>query len=792
MSTGDHPLPSQDGRDSSEESSAEKMLGDAHYLIHADPDEVLALTSRAVGTEARLAAAVYRTSVGRHRDLPPAARRQVLAVDAARWQAGDLCRRLAEAPDEHGAEASFRVEWATGTSLDGALLWSADLPDHEKLGSAGAWAVAAGGTPGQGVVTVASFGRDGWTWDLESGRCVGRPVFDDGGVEALETVVLDGRPSLIVSGYSIVDGLMRASVWVMDLGSGRRVGSPFVAEGNTSDPLAVAMVAGRPVAISGGPAARVWDLLAGRPLGTPFEAHGDARVISIASTALDGRTVAVTGDSDGFVRVWDPLDGKEVAAAIEMSGQSKSLLALSLDRRPVVVCGGYDGPVEVRDLRDGTLIRELLPEGVLGHRGRSLATAELDGRPILVAVDRDGCLRVLDASTGEPLCTPLPSGRGRPDAVRVAEAGGRVIAVTSGFLSSVVQAWDLAEVCAASIAGRPGRLPGDITALTVGEVDGREVIVTAHHDEPAKDARRGEGYVCVTDLADGTSLGPAIPTGKGLIRLALADLHGDPIAVINCNQRFEPRLLRLPAGQAVDITFRTPHYKQDHHGHITAVATGYLDGRPVAVTGGHHNEARVWFLDNGSMCTSVTGRGDEYTHVTAVAVGALRGRPVAVTAGHGFDTPEIRVWWLSSGRAVCQPDTGHAGGVNTGHEGVVNAAAIGALDGVPVVVTGSPDRTVRVWGLDSGRLLREPMMGHTAAVLAVVVTEWEGVPVVVTGGADRTVRVWDLDSGRQLQQLDLPGAVSHVAVASDGRLIVAFGDDMVVLKLQHLAAGREA
>ncbi|MFI7136008.1 WD40 repeat domain-containing protein [Nonomuraea sp. NPDC050153] len=646
--------------------------------------------------------------------------------------------------------------------------------------------MAACGPPGQAMVAVASWGRDGWTWDLGSGRCVGRPAFDDGGVEALETEVLDGRRSLIVSGYSIVGDLVRASVWVMDLDSGQRVGSPFVTEGNTSDPLAVTTVAGRPVAISGGSAVRVWDLLAGRPLGTPFAAHNGTRVISIAATTLDGRAVAVTGDDNGLVHVWDPLNGMEVAAPIETSGKPESLLTLSLDGRPVVVCGGggYDGPVEVRDLRGGTLVRELLPEGVLAGRGRSLAAAELHGRPILVAVDRDGCLRVLDPATGEPLCAPLPPGRGRPDAVRVAEADGRPIAVTSGFHSPVVQAWDLAAACAAPAAGRPRSLPGDITALTVGKINGREVIVTAHHDDPAKDPRRGEGYVCVTDLADGTSMGPAIPTGEGQIRLALADLHGAPVAVINCNQRFEPRLLRLPGGQDMNITFRTPHYKQDHHGHITAVATGHLDDRPVVVTGGGRNEARVWFLDDGSMRTSVTGRGDEYTHVAAVAVGSLRGRPVAVTAGHGFDAPEIRVWWLSSGRAVCQPETGH--------NGAVNAAAISALDGVPVVVTGSADRTVRVWGLDSGRLVRDPLMGHTAAVLAVVVTELDGRPVVVAGSADRTVRVWDLDSGRQLQQADLPGAVSHVAVASDGRLIVAFGDDIAVLALQSLAAERES
>ncbi|MGW6502814.1 hypothetical protein [Nonomuraea angiospora] len=62
--------------------------------------------------------------------------------------------------------------------------------------------------------------------------------------------------------------------------------------------------------------------------------------------------------------------------------------------------------------------------------------------------------------------------------------------------------------------------------------------------------------------------------------------------------------------------------------------------------------------------------------------------------------------------------------------------------------------------------------------------------MVVTGGADRTVRMWDLDSGRHLRRVDLPGAVSQVAVASGGRLVVAFGDDLAIMSPQHLAAER--
>ena len=73
--------------------------------------------------------------------------------------------------------------------------------------------------------------------------------------------------------------------------------------------------------------------------------------------------------------------------------------------------------------------------------------------------------------------------------------------------------------------------------------------------------------------------------------------------------------------------------------------------------------------------------------------------------------------------------------------GWVNSLALSA-DGRRVV-SGSADKTLCVWDLDSGGPQRV-LEGHSDGVTAVALSadgRW-----VVSGSADKTVRVWDLDS----------------------------------------------
>ena len=115
----------------------------------------------------------------------------------------------------------------------------------------------------------------------------------------------------------------------------------------------------------------------------------------------------------------------------------------------------------------------------------------------------------------------------------------------------------------------------------------------------------------------------------------------------------------------------------------------------------------------------------------------------------------------------------------TGHTGGVGALACTSLDGVPVAVTGSWDRTVRVWDLATGIPLGQPLTGHTDRVGAVACTSLDGVPVAVTGSYDQTVRVWNLRTGEPAG-LIVAGDAHALAITADGVLVVGMGHDVAV------------
>ncbi|WP_327282142.1 MULTISPECIES: caspase family protein [unclassified Streptomyces] len=158
--------------------------------------------------------------------------------------------------------------------------------------------------------------------------------------------------------------------------------------------------------------------------------------------------------------------------------------------------------------------------------------------------------------------------------------------------------------------------------------------------------------------------------------------------------------------------------------------------------------------------------------VACVAVGLLDGRPIAVT---GSMDRTARVWDLQAQRQIGDPlPVGIA----------VSAIAIGELGDYTVALTGGDDGVVRIWDLSAGQEYGAPLTGHTNRVESIVVGAVRGHPVVLTASADGTARVWDLVERRQLGR-DLSAHRRSVRAADlgelDGRPIaVTGGEDKAV------------
>ena len=67
----------------------------------------------------------------------------------------------------------------------------------------------------------------------------------------------------------------------------------------------------------------------------------------------------------------------------------------------------------------------------------------------------------------------------------------------------------------------------------------------------------------------------------------------------------------------------------------------------------------------------------------------------------------------------------------------MTALALGAIDGAPVIISGSEDNTIRYWDARTGELLGKQPERRTTQPHWIAFVEIDGVPIIVVLGSDR-------------------------------------------------------
>ncbi|MEH0577660.1 hypothetical protein QBA54_25020 [Streptomyces sp. B21-108] len=705
-------------------------LTDPGWLVHGDPELVLAGLDGAASQEELLAAAVYRASGHVHRDAGVGVRRQVLALDAARFGNRELARDIATVavrPEMPELDAPWVVQWATGSDLDSRLRYA--LPVPAKVG-----VLATVVVEGRGLAVAGC--KDGTlhAWDLATGSRLGKAVSaHTGAVETLATAVLNGRPVAVTGGF---DKIVR--VW--DLAAGELIGACSADDDSWVKALATGLVEGRPVVVGAciDDVVRVWDLATLSQHSEPLTIH-TGFVSALATAVLDGHPVVATSHSkelgatdlitgEETVRVWDLVTGREFGALDDRPEGPAVFADQAYDR---TVEGGDDG--DDGDEQAGHCVS--LDVNAMAH---FLVTDPASECPM--AVSANGYeVHVWNLATREQVVDPVAVMPVETAAVTVLH--DRPAALVA-YAHGPVEVWDLSTFrqLRPSLTGHEAAVRGAATAV----LNRRHLAVTAGDDRSVRiwdldgereTGNRLPGHVgsvvgVTTAVVDGSCV---IVTGGSDTKVRFWDLDG-------MGQLGEP----LTAHTTV----------------VNLLAVGTVDGRPTLLTRGDwHKTVRIWDLTTRE---ELHGRStSEYTSPSIDFFAEVDGRFVGVTG-------EGRVWDLTASRWIgVQPQQG-------------GALALETLEGRSVLLTGDGTEGVHLWDLATGELLAPPLTGHTSEVSAGATGTLDGRPVVVAGG-DRTVWMWDASTGQQIGAYAFPSRIRGVTVAPDGRLVVGFGADMAVL-----------
>ncbi|PPQ93483.1 hypothetical protein CVT25_008477, partial [Psilocybe cyanescens] len=141
----------------------------------------------------------------------------------------------------------------------------------------------------------------------------------------------------------------------------------------------------------------------------------------------------------------------------------------------------------------------------------------------------------------------------------------------------------------------------------------------------------------------------------------------------------------------------------------------------------------------------------------------------------GSEDKTIRLWDAETGDLVHPP--------LEGHDDVVWSVAF-SHDGKHIV-SGSQDKTIRLWDAETGELVQPPLEGHNDVghddVVWSVAFSHDGKHIV-SGSQDKTIRLWDAETG-ELVQPPLEGhndVVWSVAFSPDSKHIVSGSEDKTI------------
>lgn len=320
--------------------------------------------------------------------------------------------------------------------------------------------------------------------------------------------------------------------------------------------------------------------------------------------------------------------------------------------------------------------------------------------------------------------------------------------------------------------------PLELQAAPQGEFRDLCYLLTCRSVQEAPAFKQWEGIAAsreklVEHLAGMLELGSDTLTGplQQVPPQRLIQLLGQAVCYQIEGSRYHPRVLPRIATLMEDYTcFLLPNANKTtfrgHRENVKCVDFVGEDGT-MLISGSSDNTLRVWRVEEDFCLQVLSGHSSRIWDVSSNSVGDM------AASASGDST--VQIWDLRALRADDSSPEVPQTSVSTlnGHEGDVYSVKFHPANGM--VASGGYDKTVRLWDVATGTLLRT-LRGHSGSVARVTLSARGNL--AVSASKDSTIRFWDLASGICIKTLSSHlGEVTSVEMNRSGSLLLSGSKD---------------
>ena len=550
---------------------------------------------------------------------------------------------------------------------------------------------------------------------------------------------------------------------------------------------------------------RVWDSTSGSEL-MVLNGHKD-RVNSVAFSS-DGLKI-VSGSSDKSIRIWDLGTGSDSETSFverKLADKNTANLPSEVNPRPSPSVGGetkLDAGDDSADLTSSTAFKLRNAQTLKGHTSEVYRVAFSPDGNSIVSGGNDNKVRTWDAKTGKGKLT-LTGHSKLVNSVGYSPNGRNIV---SGSWDKTIKVWDAntgkekltlrghtGSVTSVAYSPNGNRIASGSYDKTVKIWDAQtgkfKITISAHKGLVYSIAFSPDGNSIVSGSSDGTLKIWNALTGRE--KLTLKGHSGSVRSVA-----FSSDGNRIVSG-GIDGTVKlwdagTGKEKTTFKGHSGGVfSVAFCNDGNSIVSGGDDKYLRIWDVRTGKLEITETAH---YKRVYSASFSPDGNR---IVSGSGDAT--IKLWDFGTEVKLETPMTNGVASRATpkqvtkrgefplvlkGHASTVRA--VGFSPTGKTVVSGSDDKSVKLWDAQTGRLIRT-LRGHTALIDSVVFNS--SGTLVASAGRDKTIKIWDSETGVIKKTLSgHRSGVKCLAFSADGNSIASGSFDRTV-KVWDVSRGK--